>query len=263
MIKACLRLLCRYRWIPIAVCAPVCAVVVLWTALVEGPLLFMVGFSLLVLLFAVMMSEFAGGQLIAFALRDFYKSCDPQPLLEEAEAQLAMMKNKRYRSALKINQGVAKIHLGQYAEALTEMEMLDLKAFGRIPMASLIYYYNLTVAALLAKDGEKAEAYYRQTEACFPCLRDKEQRAAVQRELSDLYAWLLIYQGKADEALVQLPNYAEDDAYHKVRRAFILAQVALAKEEKSLARAQLRMVAVNGNRLYFAALAEQTLDQMD
>lgn len=263
MIKACLRLLCRHRWIPVAVCLPVCAVFVLWAARNHGPLLFMVGFSLLVLLFAVLMSGFAGGQLVSFALRDFYKSCDPESLLRETEAQLGWEKRVRYRTALSINQGVAKIHLGQYAEALAELEALDIQSLRRMPMAALVYYYNLTVAALFAKDGEKAEAYYQQAETQFTQLRDKEQRAAVQRELSDLFAWLLISQGKANEALVQLPNYAEDDAYHKARRAFILALVAMAKEEKTLARSQLRMVAVNGNRLYFAALAEQMLDEMN
>ncbi len=263
MIKACLRLLCRYRWIPIAVCAPVCAVVVLWTALVEGPLLFMVGFSVLVLLFASLMGAFAGGQLIAFALNDFYKKCDPQPLLEETERQLEWVKNPLNRTALLINRSVAQIHLGQYAEALTALEALDLQKGRPSLRMRLTYYYNLTVAALFAEEGEKAAAYYRQALDLFPLLQDKEQRAQVRRELADLSAWLLVFQGNADEALVQLPNYAEDDVYHKVRRAFVLALVALAKEEKTLAVTQLRTVAVNGNRLYFAVLAEQLLEQLN
>ena len=260
MIKTILRIGCRHRWILPALCTPVCLLAVLW-AVKHNHLFFIVGVSLLVIFFSCLCGTFASGQLVSFALNRLHKHCDPQPLLEETADQLAYVKNAANRSVLTINRAAALMETGEHRQALELLEALDVQKPRLAPSMRLVYYHNLTTAAIYCNEAEKAARYYQDAQTLLPAIRDKEQHATAHRELADLHAALLLSQGHADEALSTLTNHPADNLYQRVHHAFLLAQIALLKKDAQLARTQLTFVVKNGGDLHVSALALTLLER--
>lgn len=215
---------------------------------------------------------FVAGRFIATApvkllqepLAQLHNNCDPYPILEETQRQLAVVSDSPHRQLLEVDLAVALRETGEYEQALEILENINIDKFpGTTPFARYIYYHNLCDLNYLLARNEEARIWSRKMRQIYgdlPPVKAKNQLSATH-ELME--AEILHYEGDPDGALRKVAWIQLSYPCMVISAAMLAARCHIALEEQDKAREKLNYVAEHGNKLHIVQKARELLETLN
>lgn len=255
------RFFSRHRWVPPVIAAALCVPLTALSILVNENVGFYVTFSVVWLLLSLLMGSAGSMQLVNKTVKVLNEQGDPHPLLEETTYQLGYVKNRSDRTMLSINRCAGLIEAGYFAQALEEMEALNIDAPAVAYQWRYVYYHNLTVAAIHCRQKEKAEIYYQKTTQQLELLRGK-----VLRDTQDLHRYLsariYLMRGDYKNAHAMLLAHQPKHLMGQVSCSLEWARFAIGQGDVAAAKPHLEFVMRYGNRLHAVVQAQQLWNEI-
>ena len=258
------RLTDRHRWIPVV--ATVVLMVLLWIPL------YLLGDTSIVAFYVIggltVLCSFAVGstngvKLLNPTVHHMHNYCDPYPLLQESDTQLAYVKNQRNRQQIIVNRAAALIALGYNEEALASLEALNIDEPYCLPLWRYIYYNNIASAALACGHREKAMVYRQKADQTATTITKPKEQALVRLTTNDWLTELCLLDGDYHGAATYLSYQAPpENTYQQVNRAYLIGCVEKGFGNLSVARIHLEFVVRNGNRLAVVDKARELLKEL-
>ena len=189
--------------------------------------------------------------------------CDPAPLLQEVNEQLAYSRSKTYNQILLINKCVAWREMGQFDQALQTLEHLNIDQYsGTLPQTKVVYYNNLADAFIEMKDAEKAMLWLSKASQIAADLKNRKLKMILQDSLLWNYAGIANLRGQYDEAeQLLLQNTGKvKPLRRKVSEAILLADIYANQGKHDSALQQLNFVITNGNKVFDVQKAQKMMD---
>ena len=259
------RLTDRHRWIPVV--ATVVLMVLLWIPLYLLGDTSIVAFYViggLTVLFSFAVGSTNGVKLLNPTVHHMHNYCDPYPLLQESDTQLAYVKNQRNRQQIIVNRAAALIALGQNADALATLEALNIDEPYCLPLWRYCYYSNVASAALACGQREKAMVYRQKADQTAATITKPKEQALVRLTTNDWLAELCLLDGDYHGAATYLSYQAPpENTYQQVNRAYLIGCVEKGFGNLANARFQLEFVVQYGNRLAVVAKAQELLNELN
>ena len=259
------RLTDRHRWIPVV--ATVVLMVLLWIPL------YLLGDTSIVAFYVIggltVLCSFAVGstngvKLLNPTVHHMHNYCDPYPLLQESDTQLAYVKNQRNRQQITVNRAAALIALGYNEDALTSLEALNIDEPYCLPLWRYCYYSNIASAALACGHREKAMVYRQKADQTAATITKPKEQALVRLTTNDWLAELCLLDGDYHGAATYLSYQAPpENTYQQVNRAYLIGCVEKGFGNLASARFQLECVVQYGNRLAVVAKAQELLNELN
>ena len=255
------RFFSRHRWVPPVIAAAICVPLMALSILTDESVGGYVFFCVVWLLLSFLVGSAGSMQLVSKAAKALNEQGDPHPLLEETTYQLGYVKNRSDRTMLSINRCAGLIEAGYVAQALEEMEALNIDAPTVAHQWRYVYYHNLTVAAIHCGQSEKAEIYYQKTTQQLELLRGK-----MLRDTQDLHRYLSarIYLMRRDyrNAHAMLLAHQPKHLMGQVSCSLEWARFAIGQGDVAAAKPHLEFVMRYGNRLHAVAQAQQLWNEI-
>lgn len=258
------RLTNRHRWIPVV--TTIILMVLLWIPLYLLGDTSVVGFYVLggmTVLCSCFVGAVNGLKLLNPTVEYMYNSCDPYPLLQESDTQLAYVKNQRDRQQITVNRAAALIALGHNEDALASLEALNIDEPYCLPLWRYCYYANIAGAALACGQKDKAMVYRQKADQTATTITKPKEKALVQMTTNDWLTELCLldgdYQGAATYLSCQAPP---ENTYQRVIRAYLIGCLEKGLGNLGNARFQLEFVVQYGNCLAVAAKAAALLEEI-
>lgn len=192
------------------------------------------------------------------------QQCDPYPMMEETQRQLARKFDDPHRQFLEINYAVTLRETGQFHLAAEILESINIDKFaGTTPFLKYIYYHNLCDICYLLDRREEARIWHRKFRQIYndiPPSKGK-QELAFTNDLMECE--LLYYESNPEEALrkvawIKLPNLRM-----VLDGALLAAKCHIALEEPEKAREKLQYVVDHGNKLHIVQVAQEILESLN
>ena len=190
-------------------------------------------------------------------------TCDPEPFLEELRRQ----KNYANPLAIRYNrtalEASALVILGQPEEAYGLLQPLQEKVFKHKMIGTQLCYCTAMVGVCRALDRRyEMENWHSKKMELMGKLKNKRLKQQTEASMPIYMARYYAYRGEYDRSMEALRAVKPEKMYDRVHVAMLCAQNDLAKGETERARAALRFVAENGNKLYIAAEARRLLETL-
>lgn len=228
--------------------------------------------SFLTIYLTVLALWFLIGRFIASAPVKLFKEpvehlnqhCDPYPLIEETQRQLARKFDGPHRQMLEFNYAAALRESGQFEKAMEVLEKLNIDKFpGTAPYSKYSYYHNLCDLCYVLDRKEEGRIWFRKANQIYQDLPPVKAKLELEATHMLQEAEILHYEGDSDAALqkaakIQLP--------HKkmiLDAAMLAAKCHLSLEEPEKARTKLQYVIDNGNRLHIAQEAAELMENLN
>lgn len=197
-----------------------------------------------------------------------YDGCDPQPLLELSESELATIPQRRgtlpYLGACAANRMTALYALGRFAEAIDACPAGPLAPAD--PASRLVLQVNLANLHLAMNHPDLAQEVMDNARALLEGLpADHPGRPLCQSAIDSFNIALRLLQGDLQGLLPILEEDLEtaQTEYQRVGVHFQLGRYHLKEGRPDLARPHLTYAAEHGNRLYYRADAQDLLARLD
>jgi FimV-like protein len=197
------------------------------------------------------------------ALDAMKNGCDPYPLLQETQEQMAYPGPKSGKQIMAINHALALREIGEYEKAQVLMESINIDKHATIPAVKLVYYNNrMDICALTGRYAE-AVIWYEKTAQIFGDMRQGKQKEQLRHAVEQNLALFHYCKGEFDLALQVLGQAKPQNMNERIENAMMFARTYLAMGEPEKAKKPLRFVAENGNKLYFATEAKELLEKIN
>lgn len=253
------RLCSRHRWVPVVVVV-LCMIPAFLLAVQEESWFAYILIGLIVAV-SLLSGSAATIRLVNTTVKFLQDHCDPHPLLEETTCQLGYVKNRSDRTMLTLNRSAGLLEAGYHNQALEELEALDIHN-PAVPISwRYSYYHNLTVAAIVCGQKEKAQVYYQNAIQQFDGLKGKVKETLAPQRVR-LSAEICLMCGNFAQAYELLAPMAPDTLQGQVGRAYALARIAVAQGQPDIARVHLDFVLTYGNRLHVVAKAQKLVEEI-
>lgn len=197
-----------------------------------------------------------------------YDGCDPLPLLELSQSELATVPRRRgnypYLGACAANRMTALYALGRFAEAIDACPSGPLAPAD--PAGQVVLQVNLANLHLAMNHPDTAQALMAQaTQLLAGLSADHPSRALCQSAIDSFDVALRLLQGDTQGLLPILEEGLEtaQTQYQLVGAHFQLGRFYRKEGQPDLARPHLKYVAEHGNNLYYRSDAQDYLAQMD
>lgn len=197
-----------------------------------------------------------------------YDGCDPQPLLELSQSELAAIPMRRgfypYLGACAANRMTALYALGRFAEAIDACPSGPLAPTD--PAGQLVLQVNLANLHLAMNHPDVAQELMGRAEELLGSLpADHPHRPLCQDAMDSFTIALRLLQGDTQGLLPTLESGLEtaQTEYQRVGAHFQLGRFYLKEGQPHLARPHLEYVVAHGNRLYYRSDAQDYLSQID
>lgn len=197
-----------------------------------------------------------------------YNGCDPQPLLEMSEQELAATPPRRsnlpYLGACAANRMTALYALGRFAEAIDACPAGPLAPAD--PASQLVLQVNLANLHLAMNHPDLAQEVMARAQALLEGLpADHPSRPLCQDAIDSFDIALRLLQGDIEGLLPTLESGLEtaDTEYQRVGAHFQLGRYYLKADRPDLARPHFAYAAEHGNRLFYRSDAQDYLARLD
>ena len=176
--------------------------------------------------------------------------CDPYPLLEELEFQLAYTKPGNFRQLLLTNYSAALSAIGQYDRMLEILESVNIDQYGGTqPALKAVYYANLACALIEKGSLTAAAVWLGKAEQLLTLIKKPDAKMMVQQTILGSRATIALKREEYDQVIAILENIPAASRRAAVAKAMTSAELAIAMGQPDRARSQLNYVIFNGNRL--------------
>lgn len=196
-----------------------------------------------------------------------YDRCDPLPLLELSESELAAIPQRRgtypYLAACAANRMTALYALGRFAEAIDACPAGPLAPTD--PAGQLVLQVNLANLHLAMNHPDQALALIDKAQSLLEGLpADHPSRPLCQDAMDSFHVALRLLRGDIQGLLPTLESGLEtaDTEYQRVGTHYQLARYHLKEGRPDLARPHLEYVVQKGNRLYYRSDAQDYMAGM-
>lgn len=247
------------------------ASLVMLSSLIREHPLWAIGVFLFYLLWSNLGTRyFARMRMVRFqrATTALYEDCDPRPLLELSESELAATPPRRsnlpYLGACAANRMTALYALGRFAEAIDACPDGPLSPAD--PAGKLVLQVNLANLHLAMNHPEVAREVMAGAQALLEDLpADHPSRPLCQDAMDSFDIALRLLRGDIEGLLPILESGLEtaDTEYQRVGAHFQLGRYHLKAGRPDLARPHLKYAAEHGNQLYYRTDARDYLEQLD
>ena len=215
---------------------------------------------------------FLAGRFIAMApakllqepLEQLHNRCDPYPLMEETQRQLALKFDGTHRQLLEINYAVALREAGQYGKAADILENLNIDKFpGSTPFLKYAYYHNLCDICYLLGRRDEGKIWHRKIRQIYNDLPPTKARQELAATHELMEAEILHCEEDHDGALRKVARIQLTNQSMVLDAALLAAKCHIALEEPEKARQKLQYVIKNGNKLHIAQEADSLLQSLN
>lgn len=188
-------------------------------------------------------------------------TCDPEPFLAELQRQknYANPVGIRYnRTAL---EATTLVMLGQPEEAYSLLQPLQEQVFKHKMIGTQLSYCTAMVGVCRASGRRyEMENWHSKTMELAGKVKNKRLKQQLAASMPIYMARYYAYRGEHDRSMEALRAVKPEKMYHRVNVAMLCAQNDLAMGETERAKAALRFVAENGNKLHITAEARRLLE---
>lgn len=192
------------------------------------------------------------------------QQCDPYPLLEEMERQMARKEKGPQRQLTELNYAMALRMVGEDQRAATILEHINIDRFPSMsPYTKFIYYNNLSDALFALKRNGEANIWHRKAMQIYNDLPENtmKQQLTVACQLSE--AEVLYHEENYDDALRKAAWIKCQSKRQLLDTALLAAKCHIALEEPEKAREKLQYVIDQGNRLHIVEEAGALLETLN
>lgn len=203
-------------------------------------------------------------KLLQEPLEQLNQHCDPQPLLEETQRQLARKFDGPHRQLLEINRAVALRDMGQTAAAAQILEAINIDKFpGTSPFMKHVYYHNLCDICYLLGRKEEGRIWRRKYMQIYQDLPSVKAKQELTVSIDIMECEILYHEGDYEDALRKINSVQLPHPRRIVDAAMLAAKCHIALEEPDKAREKLNYVVEHGNKLCIAQEANELLETLN
>ncbi|MBQ8311149.1 MAG: hypothetical protein IJX80_09085 [Clostridia bacterium] len=230
---------------------------ILW----ENPVWLVVGCVCLVFV-NVLYVQVCANKLIVFANAELTDACDPMPLLEECNRQLAREKPGMRYQMLQIDKTAALANMGDFAEAHEILSGMNIDKYaGTLSVHKMIYYHNFSAVCHMMEKWDAADLYHQKAAMLYNDLRSAKQKKLLNWSLLSA-EWEMHYRhGDYARALTVLDQMQPETLLQKVDHAWGYGNVYAAMGDLDRALKNLQYVA-DYPRLYTGRRAKELLAEL-
>lgn len=187
--------------------------------------------------------------------------CDPYAFIEATEKQYEITgKNKKIEAYLSIDRAVGYILIGEYDDAVIELEHIDQRKITSRSGAKLVYYVNLAAAYFMMGKVEEGNRTYSEIIDMEP-IKSKRYKQALKFSMVTKHIANKEYEEA--KALIEELKDPKLSKRKKVTLAYNEGLIYLEEGSKSKAISKFREVVSQGNKLYIAKLAKGHISRLD
>lgn len=189
------------------------------------------------------------------------EECDPYAFIEATEKQWEITgKNKNIDAYLSIDRAAGYILMGEYEDAIIELEHIDNSRVTRRRIIKLVYDINLASALYSINEVEKANEIYT-SNIEHQTIKGKRYISAVRY----LNVTRLISNKKYDEAKELISELRDEKLTNRRRAHLAYCEGLMLMEEgnKTKALSRFRDVVKYGNKLYIVKLSEEYISGLE
>ena len=188
------------------------------------------------------------------------QNCDPYPLMEETQRQLARQFDGPHRQMLEFNYAAALRECGQMDKAMEVLENLNIDKFpGTTPYSKYSYYHNLCDLCYILDRKEEGRIWHRKANQIYRDLPPVKAKQELTATYELMEAEILHYEGNSDDALRKVARIPLPHKKMILDAALLAAKCHIALEEPEKAREKLEYIIDNGNKLYIVQEATDLL----
>lgn len=192
------------------------------------------------------------------------EDCDPQPMLEEIQRQLARDFDGPHRQLLEIDHAGCLREMGEYHKAAEILENINIDKFpGNTPFNKYSYYHNLSDIHYLLGNLEEARIWARKFRQIYHDLPMVKAKHALASTNDLMEAEILYYEGNYEQALRKVAWIKLENKRMVLSGAMLAAKCHIALDEPEKAREKLEYIMQNGNKLYILQEAHTLLESMN
>ena len=259
------RWMSKHRtWGKIFLSVPLCSFYTLFMAVLAAPLWLVLVLNGLIVISASLNANRYGIKIVQDAMRVSKETCDPYPVLKEAQEQLTYGHKGFILQTIQVLYGVNLAEAGEFQKAREILSNIHIDKYVDIrPDFKTMYYANLSAVLFELGEAEEGEIWHQKAVQMYAYLPENKQKLQLTQDMELSIA--AFRRRKGEYALVQksLQTLHYENLYGRVKAAWICAKCCMELGDVLGARQNLQFAASHGNRLYIAAEARKQLEQLD
>lgn len=206
----------------------------------------------------------APGKLLQEPIEIVDQQCDPYPLLQEMERQMARKENGAQRQLTELNYAMVLRTVGENHKAAAILEHINIDRFpSTSPYTKFIYYNNLSDVLFALERDVEAKIWHRKAMQIYNDLPENKmkQQLSVTCQISEAEA---LYHGlDYDKALRKAAWIKCSSKRQLLDTALLAAKCHIALKEPEKAREKLQYIIDQGNKLHIVEEAQALLDTLN
>lgn len=205
----------------------------------------------------------AQGKLLQEPIELVDQQCDPYPLLEELEQQMARNGSNAQGQLTELNYAMALRTVGEDQKAASILENLNIDRFpSTSPFTKYIYYNNLSDVLFALDRVTEARIWHRKGVQIYNDLPESKMKQQLSETCQISLAEALYHEGEYSQALQTAAWIKCRSKRHLLDTALLAAKCHIALEEPEKAREKLQYVVDNGNKLHIVEEAKALLETL-
>ena len=191
------------------------------------------------------------------------QQCDPYPLLQELEQQMARKSNTAQGQLTELNYAMALRTVGQNQKAASTLESINIDRFpSTSPYTKYIYYNNLSDVLFALDRVTEARIWHRKAVQIYNDLPENKMKQQLSETCQISHAEALYYEGDYSQALQKAAWIKCRSKRQLLDTALLAAKCHIALEEPEKAREKLQYVVDNGNSLHIVEESKALLENL-
>ncbi len=208
--------------------------------------------------------ESASGKLLREPHEQLDNHCDPYPLLEETQRQLASRFDGPQRQLVEMDYAVTLLETGQYHKAAEILENMNIDKFPVVsPYMKFGYYLNLLAVADFLGHREEARIWHRKCRQIFADLPHGKIKQTLTPSYEIMEAEALYRDGNPKDALKKVAWIKLPNPRIVLDGAMLAAKCHISLEEPEKAREKLQYIIDHGNKLHMVQEAREILETLN
>lgn len=240
-----------------------CTLYTLFLYLLDAPTWLIITVNICILISALLHPATCNNKLIIITNQDLVEDCDPYPLMEEIDRQLAANKSKQYEQLLLINKYVSWLYAGEYQKVFDTLNAINIDQFaGTPPHQKLSYYNNLNDICTKLGYLEHADAWYQKQLQIYATIKSKALQKMFAYTMDSAKAMALYRKQEYTMAINAFSALPFKNRLQRIETSMFIAKCHLALNQKEEARRALCYITANGNKLALVEEAKTLLEQL-
>lgn len=192
------------------------------------------------------------------------QQCDPYPLLEAMELQMARNENGPQRQLTELNYALALRIVGENQKSAEIMENINIDRYpGTSPYSKFIYYNNLADVLFPLGRTFEAQIWQRKALQIYNDLPENKMKQQLSQTFQLSEAEALYYERDYDKALRKAAWINFNSQRQLLDAALLTAKCHICLEEPEKAREKLNYVIEHGNKLHIVEEAKALLETLN